>query len=193
MDWPKQNTGVFAVATCAFCEVENLFSLREYDSLDGMEPAGKYYIGYDTTEAQGIVAAEANGPAPWNLISTGYWRWGSFCGSSIATMTNTDFKNADLDYTFTDTWEPSDDTFSCFEYRRLRFKRELSGLNPNTAYSVSMNVERRPIGGTWAAYATLTDTVTTDATGRLIWEDDVPHSRGYETWIAARTFAAVPA
>jgi len=192
MEWPPQNTGLFAVAPCALCPVQDLFSLREYDSLDGLEPRGRYDIAFGQTEAEAIVAVETNGPAPWNVIAFGFGRFGAFCFGSFGTMGTTDFLDPIFDYQYTDAWEASDDTPLCYEYRRLRFKRELTGLSPSTSYDVSMDVERREMGGTWAAYATLTDTIVTDSTGRLTWEDDVPHARGYETWIAARTFVATP-
>ena len=194
MIWPPQDTDLFAVAPCAFCPVEDLFSLREYDSVSGMEPMGRYYAGYGQTEAEGIALAEADGPAPWNVVATGFWRYGGSCGISYESLSNTIFKDIGYDYRYTDIWEAmSDDPSSCYAYRRLRFKREITGLTPSTEYNVAMNVERRVIDGTWSAYATITTAVMTDSTGRLTWEDDVPHARGYETWIAARTFIATPA
>lgn len=195
MDWPKQNTGLFAVATCAFCPSEDLFSLREYDSLDGMEPYGRYDIGAGQTEAEAITAAEANGPSSWCLVQLGFSRWGYFCYTSFDNQICSTWQNPDFDYQYTDAWEASvDDEPGCYEYRRLRFKRERTALLPNTAYDVTMDVYRDVMGGTeWSLYATLTDTITTDATGRLVWEADVPHARGYKTWVAPRTFTATQA
>lgn len=192
--WPPQDTGVFAVALCAFCVID-LFWLRDYASVNTSEPAGKYDIVWDEggevliSEAAAIAAAEANGPARWNWVAGDITylcarpTYGLMGGVGLDPL---------FDYLYTDTWQPSAGVSGCYNYRRLRFRRIRSGYVPGTTYDCAMQVERRPLGGTWAAYATITATLTADSVGVISWEDDCPHAREYETWIAARTFAATP-
>lgn len=78
-------------------------------------------------------------------------------------------------------------------YQPKQFRIRKNGYSPSSSYECSVEVYRKPIGGSYALYATLTDTVVSDSNGLLEFSGDVPNAEGYETWIKSDTFLATPA
>lgn len=69
-----------------------------------------------------------------------------------------------------------------FTYYRAKFRYTRTGMMPSTTYAISVELYRDPTGGfATTPYATLSDSVTTDADGVLIWEAEVPFARGFIT------------
>lgn len=203
-EWPPQNTGLFAPPMCVVCCAPSVdkFELREYDANDGSDPVGQLVIDGETitTEAQAIAAVEATGPVvTWNYVADSFYfsPWNIF---RIMMPDGVDFYNSTFDYHYTDAWENSGNVMGVWCYSHMRFRRSKGGYNPGARYNCTMEVYRRQMlgsygdsGEAWALFATITATLTADPTGTIVWEADVPHARGFETWIKARTFSATPA
>lgn len=81
-----------------------------------------------------------------------------------------------------------------YVWQRMKFRRTKGGFTPGASYVCTMEAYRA-VAETFgfALYATIEETLTADASGTLVWEDEVPFARGYSTWIKARSFTATPA
>ncbi len=105
------------------------------------------------------------------------------------------FMDSLWDYVWTSGYQPAPPaTVGWYRHGRMRFRRTKSGYTPGARYICQMQVERTAYGeGAWALYATIETTLDADASGTLTWEGETPFARGYETWVKARSFTAVPA
>ena len=103
--------------------------------------------------------------------------------------------DASWDYVATASYQPATPGVEgSYEWLRMKYRRTKGGFIPGAEYVCTMEVYRTVFGaGDWALYATLEETLTADATGTLIWEDEIPFARGYSTWVKARSFSAIPA
>lgn len=81
-----------------------------------------------------------------------------------------------------------------YVWGRMKFRRTKGGFTPGAQYVCTMEAYRA-VAETYdfALYATLEETLTADASGTLVWEDEIPFARGYSTWVKARSFTATPA
>jgi hypothetical protein len=71
-----------------------------------------------------------------------------------------------------------------FDYREVKWRVVRNGLLPATSYDVSVDIMRRVYGsmGAFSLYATLVETVVTDANGNLFVEAYVPNDAGFESY-----------
>lgn len=71
-----------------------------------------------------------------------------------------------------------------FDYREVKWRVIRNGLLPSTSYDVSVDIMRRayPGGGSFSLYATVVETVVTDAAGNLYVESFVPNDPGFESY-----------
>lgn len=98
-----------------------------------------------------------------------------------------DWSIVGLDAYVIDTWIPWDGMSTLVDWSRLDFRRTHNNYIPSTSYDVTMEVYRDGV-----SYATLADTVMSDATGTIVWSGAYPHSRGHTFNLIGSSFAATP-
>lgn len=70
-----------------------------------------------------------------------------------------------------------------FTYQESQYRVEKTGLIPSTLYYAHVEIWRRPFGsGSYVSFETLVVSGTTDGSGNLLIEGDVPNDIGFETY-----------
>lgn len=70
-----------------------------------------------------------------------------------------------------------------FVYQEAEWRVEASGLIPSHNYDLTINIYRRPTGGVYSLYDTVTTTHASSVSGTIDVIDTVPNAQGYETYV----------